>query len=248
MIYKKLIFLFKKIQLQLQKYNYIPYRIFLLLYLDGIINMSYSTHQLNQVISIEINEDYYCEVSKYTGSYGEYYKFNGIYYDIHFPIDWVFQTPSFVSNENIVFGPETCFNCFECGYYNGVFIGYCVSCARLINYERGNGLIGNGIENQGNEQKSIWNVYLQNTALEEIGDHDLCIDYHYKLHQSDIIPDYNNDTNTITYDSLGYISSSSEDDITIAFSSFTEISHNITDSYSSEYSDDDYLSDIDSIS
>lgn len=208
--------------------------------------------QPNQVISVQINENYSCEIAKYNGSCGEYYKFNEVYYDIRFPIDWVFQTPNFNSDIDIdtPFGPEICFKCFECGYYNGVFIGYCTTCAAAINYERGNGLIGDGIENQGNEQKSIWNLYLQNTLLEEIGDQNLYVDYRYKMYHNDRI--YNdmmdigiqreNDDKTITYESFGYISSAGEDDITIAFSSFSD---DLSEYFDDD--DDDFI-DIDSIS
>lgn len=225
--------------------------------------------QPNQVISFQVNDNYTCEIAKYNGSCGEFYKFNNIYYDIHFPIDWVFQQPNFdpdiVHNAEIPFGPETCYNCFEYGYYNGVFIGYCATCASLINYERGNGLIGDGVEIEGDERKSIWNLYLQNVSLEEIGDRNLYIDYRYKLYHNEhiendimdigfvnndnFVDDYDNDAITINYNDMEYISCVDEDDITIAFSSWNERNDIFVDVDSFEDSDmDDMFMDIDSIS
>lgn len=206
--------------------------------------------------------DYYCEIHKYIGSYGEYYNFNGVNYDIHFPIDWVFHQPTCHLNsddDTTPFGPETCSNCFEHGYFQGVFIGYCVNCASLCNYERGNGMMVNGIEYPG--QKSIWDLYLQNVSLDEIGDRNLYMDYRnnlYHLHHTrdDSIDNGLNeedDNITIAYDSIEYILSENEDDSTIAFSSFVDNDHNFIDVdsseyYSEEYSEDDYFVDVDSIS
>jgi hypothetical protein len=220
--------------------------------------------------------DYYCEIHKHIGYNGEYYNFNGVNYDIHFPIDWVFQQPTFYfdsDDDTIPFGPETCSNCFESGYHQGVFIGYCANCASLCNYERGNGMRGDGVEIEGDERKSIWNLYLQNVSLDEIGDRNLYIDYRYNLYHlhhprddsidiginednSGNLNQYNveeDDNITITYDSIGYISSATEDDITIAFSSFVDNDHNFIDVdsfeyYSEDYSEDDYFVDVDSIS
>lgn len=224
--------------------------------------MAYFVHaaQPNQVITIQINENYTCEIAKYSGSCGEYYKINNICYDIHFPIDWVFQQPNFDADilhiENMPFGPETCYNCFDYGYYNGVFIGYCATCASLINHERGNGLIGDGVEIEGDERKSIWNLYLQNVSLEEIGDRDVYIDHSERVRDNlmdigfvnndNFVDDYDNDAITINYDDMKYISCEYEDDITIAFSSSSSTDNNFVDVDS--FDEDDMFMEVDSIS
>jgi hypothetical protein len=218
--------------------------------------MAYFVHaaQPNQVITIQLNENYTCEIARYSGSCGEYYKINNICYDIHFPIDWVFQQPIFdidiVHPNEIPFGPETCYNCFAYGYYNGVFIGYCATCADIINNERGNGLIGDGVEMEGDERKSIWNLYLQNVSLEEIGDRNLYIDHSECVRVRDnlmnigFVDDYDNDAITIHYDDMVYNTCLCEDDITIAFSSSTDNNFVDVDSFD----EDDMFMEVDSIS
>ena len=66
-----------------------------------------------------------------------------------------------------------CQNCYKYGSYNGVFIGYCVPCAGMYSYERGNGFLYHGVEclvGNGREAKnSVWNTYLKNVNLEDIG-------------------------------------------------------------------------------
>lgn len=123
---------------------------------------------------------------RYQGSYGEYYSYNDIDYDIHFPVDWIFNKPVL---EGVPFGPEDCENCSYYGYYHGVFIGYCVNCAREAGYTRGNGMIGHGKEvvaedihklnlleyfyldpSQIKPENSMWNVYMQDACFEKIGD------------------------------------------------------------------------------
>jgi hypothetical protein len=131
-----------------------------------------------QVIKYDINEDYYIEMTKHKGTNGDYYCINGTNYDIHFPIDWIFKSPENIDN----FGPEECNLCAEYGYYNGVFIGYCLHCAKNANFERGNGMIRYGMEVTHPEAKeldipieyddknSIWNNYMQFVDMNEIGD------------------------------------------------------------------------------
>ena len=195
-------------------------------------------------IQVQMHEDYYCEIKKYRGSCGEYYSVNDVNYDIHFPIEWVFQIPENIENID-KFGPETCYDCFINGYYNGVFIGYCVDCASFCNYKRGNGLI-KGIEREEldyayiDAKNSIWNLYLQMASLEEIGDGQLQIDYDYKLNYMYI----DNDNITITYNDLLIHSSSEDEDA----NTITFFSYDIDDSDSLESYryDDDY--ELDSIS
>ena len=111
-----------------------------------------------------------------------------------------------------------------------MFIGYCDKCARIANYERGNGMIGNGIERGGSgllDENSMWNVYLQNTCFEEIGDSNLLIDYNYKLYYPNYyytVGEITNDDDTVNYDELSYSTyinnnnnDNDDDDITIQF-------------------------------
>ena len=205
---------------------------------------------LTGTIQVQMHEDYYCEIKKYRGSCGEYYSVNDVNYDIHFPIEWVFQIPENIENID-KFGPETCYDCFINGYYNGVFIGYCVDCASFCNYKRGNGLI-KGIEREEldyayiDAKNSIWNLYLQMASLEEIGDGQLQIDYDYKLNYMYI----DNDNITITYNDLLIHSSSEDEDAnTITFFSYDNSLENDdsnSDSLESYRYDDDY--ELDSIS
>lgn len=137
-----------------------------------------------ETITFNINEDYSVEIKKYKGSYGsEYYSVNGINYDIHFPIEWVFQPPINVSEmDTPCFGPEECNLCAEHGYYGGVFIGYCLHCAKHADFQRGNGMISPGVEIdpksadqfgipiEYKDENSMWNVYMQTAELCEIGD------------------------------------------------------------------------------
>ena len=132
------------------------------------------------ITSVSIIQDKIIDV--YKGNHGNFYNIKGteIYYDIHFPILWAIEN---ISYENIELGPNKCENCQLNGYYNGVFIGYCVECACKYDFKRGNGIFARGVEV--NEQiyntiypvekkiyyeNSIWNTYLKDISLEMIGD------------------------------------------------------------------------------
>lgn len=122
-------------------------------------------------------------IIRYQGSHGEYYQYNGVNYDIHFPVNWACQKPEGLSEEDLEeFGHEKCNNCMDYGYYNGVVIGYCANCAGLMNYTRGNGMISVGEELTSEyptevtlpfeilDVNSMWNVYMQTAELDNIGD------------------------------------------------------------------------------
>jgi len=101
------------------------------------------------------------------GNKGQYYIYNNIKYDIHFPLEWA-ANPK-ICEDDFISGPSQCKNCFDYGSYNGVFIGYCANCAEEYDYKRGNGFISSGEEIQGDETNSVWNTYLKNVQLDEIG-------------------------------------------------------------------------------
>lgn len=116
---------------------------------------------------------------------GTIYVLNGVAYDIHFPLEWAIHPKRL--NENLLCCPSDCNNCLEYGSYNGVFIGYCVNCARYYNHERGYGFIETGEEfNQDKdyeEKNSVWNTYLKNVKLDEIGWNNY--DYSDKIQEND---------------------------------------------------------------
>jgi hypothetical protein len=101
---------------------------------------------------------------------GTIYVLNGVAYDIHFPLEWAIHPKRF--DDNYASCPSDCNNCLEYGSYNGVFIGYCLNCATEYGYERGNGFETYGVERSGHgreEKNSVWNTYLKNVKLDEIG-------------------------------------------------------------------------------
>jgi hypothetical protein len=134
-----------------------------------------STPKYITTLSIASNKT----IDIYQGNHGKFYNINGcdIYYDIHFPILWALDNMSCEST----IGPLHCENCIYNGYYNGVFIGYCIDCASHYESTRGNGLFAHGVEiNESvynslydknySSENSIWNTYLKDVALDIIGD------------------------------------------------------------------------------
>ena len=96
----------------------------------------------------------------------QYYTYNGIHYDIAFPLFWVlFEHPNR--------GPHNCRNCSEYGSVRGVFIMYCINCAQEYNeegYHVGYGAEDNGIEIvTGDFNKAAYMTYLKNRELAYIG-------------------------------------------------------------------------------
>ena len=133
------------------------------------------------------------------GSHGIYYylefdnpteqeKLFPVYYDIHFPLDWVINEKRIDTyGGEIVTGPHDCDSCKYYGYYNGVFIGYCLNCANAFECQRGNGMTDLGIELQEDmvafdltyfkKENSMWNTYLKDVSLDNIGDAKLYEDF-----------------------------------------------------------------------
>ena len=131
---------------------------FLKYYLHHILKLNIEHLKMNTMIEI-------VEADK-----GTIYVLNGVAYDIHFPLEWAIHPKRF--DDNYASCPSDCNNCLEYGSYNGVFIGYCLNCARAYGYERGNGFETYGVERSGDgreEKNSVWNTYLKNVKLDEIG-------------------------------------------------------------------------------
>jgi hypothetical protein len=107
------------------------------------------------------------------GSCQKIYQIGTVQYDIHFPLHWALD-PKQLEN-GMICGPSDCNNCLEYGSYHGVFIGYCLNCATEYGYERGNGFMTHGVEcseGYGREAKnSVWNTYLKDVNLENVGWH-----------------------------------------------------------------------------
>jgi hypothetical protein len=103
----------------------------------------------------------------------QYYAFNGELYTATFPKDWLFNCKPGT-------GPKDCRNCLAFGSWNGVFIGYCANCAFYqYNGYRGRGFIRAGQEsNDADVQafESVFDTYLKDVAMDEIGDKDLFVD------------------------------------------------------------------------
>jgi hypothetical protein len=146
---------------------------------------------MSLISSLNISTDK--KIYIFQGTHGKFYRkvFNLneesdkriINYDIHFPVDWTFNEEALYQYNGKVCktGPEDCFNCRNFGYYNGVFISYCMNCAgEFDKYYRGNGMIEEGVEineemealdlSNFNKETSIWNTYLKDVTLNEIGD------------------------------------------------------------------------------
>jgi hypothetical protein len=147
---------------------------------------------MSLITSLTFKENIIVEI--FQGSHGKYYCIKEIknneddifpiYYDIHFPLEWALDKNTFlVCGEIHVTGPYSCNNCKYFGYYNGVFIGYCMNCANCFKYKRGNGMTDLYKEVDENmiafdlsnytKENSMWNTYLKDVKLNEIGDEKL---------------------------------------------------------------------------
>ena len=111
------------------------------------------------------------------GSHQKIYQIGTVQYDIHFPLHWALEP---MKDEYFTYGPSECNNCLEYGSYRGVFIGYCLNCAKMYQYKKGNGFLDCGVECSEDEEddakvdrreakNSAWNTYLKNVKLEDIG-------------------------------------------------------------------------------
>ena len=94
----------------------------------------------------------------------QYYTFKDIQYDIAFPLYWAL-------NEIPNSGPHHCENCRDYGMFRGVFIMYCMNCAKYVYHEnRGYGALSNGVEvGVSDINKSAWKTYLKDRDLTKIG-------------------------------------------------------------------------------
>jgi len=98
-----------------------------------------------------------------------YYSYDGELYCGTFPEEWVLDNLPDT-------GPRECKNCQHYGSWNGVFLGYCANCARLVyNGERGYGFIDVGRECdyiRDVDGASVFDTYLKDVLPDEVGDKD----------------------------------------------------------------------------
>jgi hypothetical protein len=115
---------------------------------------------------------------------------SNIPYDINVPVEWLFdEKRQFYDGKDWVTGPVYCNYCRKHGMWNGVFIGYCSSCAEIHKYKRGRGLFGyktdKGLPYEADlvmtrrriesitYYPSIFETYLKNVDVNKIGDKNL---------------------------------------------------------------------------
>jgi len=101
-----------------------------------------------------------------------YYCYDEELYALQFPLVWA-------KNHFSGTGPKQCVQCSNVGMWNGVFIGYCSSCAHTYNGERGIGFISHGNEQSMDKCEnsfSAFSTYLENIKMDDIGDKDLFLD------------------------------------------------------------------------
>ena len=154
-------------------------------------------------LTLHLNNELKVDIFK--GSFGDYYEMDGIYYDIHFPIEWAKEHRKLHLYDSSP-GPINCADCYDLGHYNGVFIGYCMSCARdVFDYSRGYGMKRCGREDDNMEEinkkdiayplSSMWYKYMNNTLLNQIGD-----DYLKMEHEA--FSESKDDTSSKTHSSM----------------------------------------------
>jgi len=159
---------------------------------------------MSKIVSFKLNES--TNINIFQGTYGKYYHIlennsqplhcDLINYDINFPLDWALNRNT-MNSEEFETGPTKCRNCKYFGYLNGVFISYCANCAQTFEYKRGNGVIDTGEEiNENmvsldltnfNKENSMWNTYLKNITINEIGDSNLLEEYELYKDLPDLI-------------------------------------------------------------
>ena len=95
------------------------------------------------------------------------YKYDAELYAPTFPLDWA-------KNHLPNTGPESCNRCKTFGFWNGVFVGYCVDCAEQYDGKRGNGFIFYGEERKKEEtSNSAFSTYLNDVDFSELGDRNI---------------------------------------------------------------------------
>lgn len=96
-----------------------------------------------------------------------YYCYNEILYAIQFPKRWA-------RTHMMGTGPIECSNCYKYGFWNNVFVCYCIKCANKYNYDRGGGIHKSiHFGEYGTYHPFVTaacNTYLKDVFLDDIGD------------------------------------------------------------------------------
>jgi hypothetical protein len=138
----------------------------------------------------------------FQGQRGMYYIYDGIKYDIRFPLGWAMDHKTIYDhnfNQYFASGPRQCDNCFCHGSINGVFVGYCTNCLKDFypDNSRGYWHINPGSCVKLSTDQQFWAKYpyMTGVRLSDIGDIDIDQDQdldlyepqyiHQDLHQQD---------------------------------------------------------------
>ena len=106
---------------------------------------------------------------RYISNSTKMYSYDNELYDIRFPEDWA-------KTHLPETGPKECSNCAHFGTINGVFCGYCITCAEDYDFSRGPGFWFNYTELSSKNVPSIFQTYLKDVDLRDIGDSDFNTD------------------------------------------------------------------------
>lgn len=95
------------------------------------------------------------------------YSYDDELYHKNFPEEWA-------TSHKPGTGPKECTNCAFFGSFGGHFFAYCVNCAEYqYGFERGPGMFHDYTEFVTNEVPSVFDTYMKNIQLEDIGDRDM---------------------------------------------------------------------------
>lgn len=98
------------------------------------------------------------------------YSYDNELYHRNFPQDWA------ITHEPGS-GPKECGNCAFFGSFGGHFFAYCANCAEYkYNFQRGPGMYIDYTELISSTVPSVFDIYMKNISLEDIGDRDMNTD------------------------------------------------------------------------
>lgn len=142
-----------------------------------------------------------------------YYSYDGELYTGTFPQDWA-------KNHLLGTGPNDCSECKYVGFWNGVFVGYCVGCAATqYHWRRGGGLLDIGEEYNPGYERSMQNTYLRGISWDDIGDVDFIDSFLLRQQQQQ---QEQQSIDLVIYEDTA---SETDDDMPPLFDSWDDINH-----------------------
>jgi hypothetical protein len=101
------------------------------------------------------------KVVLFYGAPVSHYSYDGIYYSVYFPFEWIIDTKPNT-------GPKYCQYCRIDGCVDTIFVGYCVDCARNVyQCSRGNGFeLGEEVLQTEYIETSATKTYLKHTKYD----------------------------------------------------------------------------------